>query len=58
MDHNIDHVSKILRWVETSDFPTSVTSIQGGAVHVKIHLPTKADVESIERFKLEKVERS
>lgn len=44
MDHNIDHVSKILRWVETCDFKTSVTSIQGGAVHIKIHLKTKADM--------------
>ena len=67
MDHNVDYIRKILRWVDTCDFPTSVTSIQNGAVHVKIHLPTKADGESlaviqdrieksIERFKLEQVE--
>ena len=53
MKHDISGVESVLAWVKSSPFESSVSSVSGGYVHIKIKVPDeKVDLSSLNESKI------
>ncbi len=53
MKHDISGVESVLAWVKSSPFESSVSSVSGGYVHIKIKVPDeKVDLSSLNENKI------
>ena len=53
MKHDISGVESVLAWVKSSPFESSVSSVSGGYVHIKIKVPhEKVDLSSLNENKI------
>tara|TARA_R100000388_G_C7241318_1_gene161611 strand:- start:209 stop:445 length:237 start_codon:yes stop_codon:yes gene_type:complete len=53
MKHDISGVESVLAWVKLSPFESSVSSVSGGYVHIKIKVPDeKVDLSSLNENKI------
>ena len=53
MKHDISGVESVLAWVKSSRFESSVSSVSGGYVHIKIKVPDeKVDLSSLNENKI------
>ena len=53
MNHDLSGVESVLAWVKSSPFESSVSSVSGGYVHIKIKVPDeKVDLSSLNENKI------
>jgi|TARA_Y100000114_G_C11760882_1_gene329625 hypothetical protein len=53
MKHDINGMESILEWIKSSPFESSVSSVSGGYVHIKIKVPDKkVDLSSLDENKI------